>query len=119
MRLPSPGHRRVKNFADDGANGFDGSRGGLSQEVLELGEDLFDRVQVGGVFRQEEELGAHRADELTYGFAFVAAEIVHDHNIAGTKRGEENLLDVEPKTVAIDRAFEKPRRIDPVMAQCS
>jgi hypothetical protein len=26
--------------------------------MLELGEDLFDRVQVGGVFEQEEELGA-------------------------------------------------------------
>jgi hypothetical protein len=31
--------------------------GGLAQQVLELGEDLFDRVQVRRVFRQEEELG--------------------------------------------------------------
>jgi hypothetical protein len=34
--------------------GFDGSRGGFAQEVFELGEYLFDQVQVRGVFRQEE-----------------------------------------------------------------
>ncbi len=32
------------------------------RQVFELGEDLFDRVQVGRVFGQEEELGAGRAD---------------------------------------------------------
>jgi len=39
-----------------------------------LGEDLFDGVQVGWLFCQEEELGSHRANELTHGFAFFAAE---------------------------------------------
>jgi hypothetical protein len=51
-----------EDFADGCADGFDGSRGGFSQEVFEFGEDLFDRVQVGGVFRQGVELGAGRAD---------------------------------------------------------
>ena len=31
---------------------------GLAEQVLELGEDLFDRVEVGGVFRQQDQLGA-------------------------------------------------------------
>ena len=44
--------------------------------MLEFGEDLFDGVQVGGVFWQEDELGTGRTTDLTYGFASVAAEIV-------------------------------------------
>jgi len=105
----------LENFADGDTNCFDRSRGGFSQEVLELGKGLFDRVSGQVSIRQEEELGSCRANELTHGFAFVAAEIVHDHDIAGTKRGKENLLHIEPKAVAIDRSLEKPWRIDPIM----
>ncbi len=43
--------------------------------MLELGEDLLDWVQVGGIFGQEEKLGAGRPDRLADGAAFVAAEI--------------------------------------------
>jgi len=52
-----------------------GSRRGFSQEVFGLGEDLFDRVQVGGVFRQEEELAAGGADEGPHSLAPVAARL--------------------------------------------
>ena len=72
-----------EELADGGADGFDGSRGGFAQQVLELGEDLLDGVQVGRVFRQEEQLGAGCADGLANGFALVAAEIVHDDDVAG------------------------------------
>jgi hypothetical protein len=41
--------------------------------------------------RQEEELGAGRADELAYRSGFVTDEIVHDHDVAGMKRGDEDL----------------------------
>jgi hypothetical protein len=34
---------------------FDCACGGLAQQMLELGEDLLDRVQVWRVFRQEKE----------------------------------------------------------------
>jgi len=68
----------IKKLADCCANRVDGSRGSLSEQVLELGKELFDRVQVGGVFWQEEQLGVDRTDELTNGFALVAAEVVHD-----------------------------------------
>ena len=49
--------------------GFDGARLGLAQEVLELGEDLLDGIEVGRVGRQEEELGACGADGSTDGSA--------------------------------------------------
>jgi hypothetical protein len=39
---------------------------------------------------------------------FHGCEVVHDHGIAGTTRGTENLLDLEPEAVAIDRSVEKP-----------
>ena len=40
-----------------------------------------------------------------------------DHDIAWTKRRQENLLDIDPEAHAIDWSFDEPWRIDPVMAQ--
>ena len=78
----------------------------IAQQMLEFGEDLLDRVQVWRVFRQEEELGAGRADELAYGFGFVTAEIVHDDDVAGMKRGDEDLFDIGPEALPVDRTVE-------------
>jgi hypothetical protein len=69
------------------------------------------------VFGQEEELGSDGTDELTYGSAAVAAEIVQNHDVAGVKRRKKDLLDIEAETLAIDRPLEKPWCLDPVMAQ--
>jgi hypothetical protein len=85
--------------------------------VLEFSEYLLDRVQIGRVFGQEEELGSYGANELTYGFASMAAEIVHDHDVARTKRREKDLLHVEAEAVAVDWALDEPWRLDAVMAQ--
>lgn len=57
------------------ADGFDAALGGLSQPVLELGEELLDRIEVGRVFGQEEEPCAGLSDCAANGLAFVAAEI--------------------------------------------
>jgi hypothetical protein len=46
-------------------------------------------VQVGRVFWQEEEFGADRTDELANCFAPVAAEIIQDDDIAGSKDGQK------------------------------
>ena len=37
----------VEQLADCGDDGVEGSRRRFAQEMLELGEDLFDRVQIG------------------------------------------------------------------------
>jgi hypothetical protein len=50
-----------------------------------------------GEIWQEEKLGSGGADELAYGFASVAAEIVQDDDIDGRKGRQENLLDIEPE----------------------
>lgn len=41
----------------------------------------------------------------------MVAEIVHDHDIAGTKGRQENLLDVGPEALAIDRSLDEPWRL--------
>ena len=48
----------------------------------------------------------------------MAAEIVHDDDIAGSKRGDQDLFDIGSEGLAIDWGVEKPRRLDPVVAQC-
>ena len=96
-----------------------GSLGGFSQEQFELGEDLFDWIEVRGVGRQEQQPGSGRADCLADGRALVAAKIVHNDDIARRERGHEELLDPCGKAVTVDRSIEDARRVDPVMAKCS
>jgi hypothetical protein len=59
----------VEDAADGVADGVGGSRRGLAQEVFEFREELLDRVEVGRVFRQEEEPGAGRSDGAAHGLA--------------------------------------------------
>jgi hypothetical protein len=63
------------------------------------------------------ELRVRRADRFANGFAFVAAEIVHDDDVARQKRWHEDLLDIRQEASAIDRTVKDARRIDPVGAQ--
>ena len=95
-------------LGDGVADGVLGSGGGLAQPVLELGEEHLDRVQVGGVLGQEEEPRAGGADGLADRGALVRAEIVHDDDVAGPERRHQDLLDVEPEALAVDRAVEEP-----------
>ncbi len=105
--------------ADAPPSGLDGALLGVAQQVLELGEDLLDRVEVGAVGRQKEELGASGADRLADGVSLVAAEIVHDHEVSGLERGGQGLLDIGAESLAVDRPVDHARRIDPVVAECS
>jgi len=69
--------------------------------MFELGEHLFDGIEVGAVGRQEDEVGAFGSDDGASGLAFVAAEVVQDDDIArGESRGE-NLLDVEEEDLGL------------------
>jgi len=56
-------------------------------------------------------------DRLTNGLALMAAEIVHDHDVAGLKNGRQLLLGVGQKACAVDRPIEDARRGEPVQAQ--
>jgi hypothetical protein len=58
--------------------------------MFEFGEHLLDRIEVWTTGRQENEMRAFRADGMAGCFAFVAAEIVEDHDVArGQRRGKD------------------------------
>ena len=90
---------------------------GFAQEVFELGEDLFDRVQVGRVGGQEQPVRASGFDGVSHRLAFVASQIVEHDDIAGPKRWHQELLDVTPEYFTIDRPIDHTWGVDPVMAQ--
>ena len=51
--------------------------------MFELGKDLLNWIEIGRIWGQEEQPCADRADGLADGFSFVAAQIIHDDDIAG------------------------------------
>lgn len=90
---------------------------GFSQLVFGFGKELLDRVQIGRVFRQQEEFSLRRSDRLPHGFAAMRSEIVHDNDVAGLEHGDEDFFDVEPKALAVDGAIDKPRRLNVVSSE--
>ena len=65
---------------------------------------------------QEHQAGAGGPDRLANGLAFVRAEIVEDHDIAGLQRRDEKLFDIGAKALAVDGAVEQAGRVDAVAA---
>lgn len=48
----------------------------------------------------------------------MAAEVVHDDDVARVERRHEALLDPCGEALAVDRPIEDARRVDPIMAEC-
>jgi len=51
------------------------------------------------------ELGASAADELPHDFALVTPKVIENDDVAGAKRGDEDLLDIGLEAFAVDRPF--------------
>ena len=92
-----------EQLGDGGDDGFDGACRHFAQQMLQLGEDLFDRVRIGRVFGKEEQFGARCSDRPANGFPLVAAKIIHHHEVASSKRGHKHLLDISFEAFAIRR----------------
>ena len=60
-----------------------------------LGEHLFDRVEVGAAGRTELQAGACASDRRAHCFGFVAAEVVHDEDVAAAERRNHLRFDVD------------------------
>jgi hypothetical protein len=84
--------------------------------VFGLGKDLLDRIQIRAVWWQEQEAGANAADRVADGWPLVAAQIVHDDDVAGRKCRHKELLDILGEGLAIDRLIEDTGGVDPVAA---
>lgn len=85
--------------------------------MLELGEDLLDRVEIGAVGRQEDHMSANGADCCSGGLALVRAKVVQDHDISLCECGDEHRLDIGCEEIAVDRPVDDPWCIDTIMAK--
>ena len=107
----------VEQVSDALPCGLHGSFSGFAQEELEFGEDLFDRIEIRAVGWEEQEPGSYGPDGLAHGLTLVAAQIVHDYDVAGRERGYEELLHISGEELAVDRPIEHAGSIDPVVSQ--
>ena len=90
---------------------------GMSHPVLDLGEGLFDRIEVRRVWREEPEPGAGRLDHVSDGCRLVRAEVVHDDDVTWFEDGDELSLDIGMEASAVDRSVEDAGCGEPVAAQ--
>jgi hypothetical protein len=108
-------------FFEDGADGspscLDCSWVLFAQQRFDLGEDLFDWVEVGAVGRQEDHPGTGGPDRLSNLDALVAAKIVEHDDVAGAQGWDEDFADIAKKALAVDRPVEDAGCDDPVVAQ--
>jgi hypothetical protein len=104
----------IKDLANRSPSVGDGSRLGLPHEVFELGEELFNRIEIWTIGRQEEEVCAGLSDGVTNSFSFVAAKIVEDHDVTATERRDEDLLHIEGEELTIDWSIDDPGGIDAI-----
>ena len=95
----------------------DGSLLSQAHPVLDFGERLFDRIEVGGVWRQVPEPSTSVADHLTDGDRLVGAEIIHHDDVAGFEHRYELLLDIGAKALTVDRSIEDTGCGEPIAAQ--
>ena len=102
-----------EGFGDRVGDGVEGARGGLSHMPFELGEELFDRIEVGRVFGKEQQPSSRGLDGGADRLAFMRSEIVEDDNVVAFERRNEELLDIGEKQFAIDWAVEQTGRFDP------
>lgn len=95
---------------------FDGTAHGLAHGMLDFGKGFLDRVKVGTVGRQEEQLCTCGADRGPDGLALVAAEVIDHDNVARMQCLDQLGLDVGVESLGIDRPVDDPRCFDVVMA---
>ena len=53
---------------------------------------------------------------MAHRFGFVTTEVFHDHDVAGAKRGDEDLLDLGPEALTVDWTVEYRAMIHEVFA---
>ena len=69
-------------------------RGGLAEQGVECGEQVFDGIQIGGVGREIADVCRDCFNSLFDARYFVTAQVVRDDEIAGVKRRAQELLDI-------------------------
>lgn len=100
----------VQGAADEIPKGIDGSGLGLPQQFFEFGESHLDRIKIGAVGRQEQEVCADAGDEVGRLFVLMARQVVEDHCVALAQRRDKDLLDIGKEALGVDRPVEHKGR---------
>lgn len=87
----------------------------LSQERLELGKELLDRVKVGAVGRQVQQAGPDGSDRLRDACHLVGCKVVEHDHIARSEGGRRHLLDISLEDLAPHGPIHDERSDDPVL----
>jgi hypothetical protein len=93
------------------------ARTGGAQERLEFGKREFDGIEVRTVRGQEAELGSGLFDRCPHRGMLVHHQVVEDDDIPWPQRGDQDLIDIRPEAVGVDRAVKHRGRIHAVDAQ--
>ena len=112
----SAGLKRSRRSSDLSPSGLDVTRLSVSDEMLELGEDLLDRVEIGAVGRQKDEVGAFGSNDGAGGFAFVVYAFEYacarndvDHRLTKPKHpwtnGQVERMNRTIKDATVKRSF--------------
>jgi len=109
----------VDEFANSGPKALDGSLSSLAQERFQLGEGVFDGVEVWAVGREIEELRAGGFYYLSHIRAFVTWQVIHNDDVALAQFGQENFFDIGLEGEAVDRPINYERRDEPAQRQRS
>ena len=111
------GREPIQQVADAPLGRFGGPLGGVAQQQLELGEDLFDQVEVRAAGRKEQQVGACLPDRPPDGHSLVAGEIVYHDHVLRCQRRHKEAFDIDAKRIAVDRSVEDERGVDPADPQ--
>lgn len=76
---------------------------------LELGEGIFDWIEIGTVGRQIAEFGATGLDSLPDADDLVSGQIVHDDDVAWAQGWRQHLLDPGEEALSVHRTVQKHR----------
>jgi hypothetical protein len=85
--------------------------------VLDLGEGLFGRIEIGGIWWQVPKPCISGFNQAAQGSSLVATEVVHDDDVARLKLWDEKLLDIGAEAFAVDWTVEQARSGEAVAAQ--
>jgi hypothetical protein len=108
----------IEQRAESGIDIFDAAGIGLAQQGLDLGEYLLDRVQIRAVSGQEQQQRTRSTNGRADRLALMAAEVIHDDDIAWPERWHQELPDPGEEADGVDRLSQHTRCDDAVAAQC-
>ena len=100
---------RWQEFCDRLFQRLSSSCSGCAEHLFELGPCFFDGVEIGRVRGQVEQFGSGSLDSFSHAGHLVRAEIVHDHHMARSQHGAENVIEISEENFRVCRRLDGHR----------